>query len=97
VSTSFLRIGYEPFKNDVWALGIIFYQMVTGGFPWRARNSKDLQDQLIRYVSEEIKINVGRLPLAVKEIVHDCLQVVEVKRDCFIKSLVRPIESALMI
>lgn len=25
------------FKSDIWALGVIFYEMLTGKTPWRAK------------------------------------------------------------
>ena len=26
---------YTPEKNDIWSLGLIFYQLIHGDFPWR--------------------------------------------------------------
>lgn len=28
------------FKSDIWALGVIFYEMLTGKTPWRAKTEK---------------------------------------------------------
>lgn len=30
------------FKSDIWALGVIFYEMLTGKTPWRAKTEKQL-------------------------------------------------------
>jgi serine/threonine protein kinase len=35
------------FKSDIWALGVIYYEMLTGKTPWRAKTEKDLAKQLI--------------------------------------------------
>lgn len=35
------------FKSDIWALGVIYYEMLTGKTPWRAKTEKDLARQLI--------------------------------------------------
>jgi len=35
-----------PF-TDLWALGIIIYQMLTGDLPWNAKNEADLFDQIM--------------------------------------------------
>ena len=29
-----MSIGYDGKANDVWSLGIMIFQMVSGGFPW---------------------------------------------------------------
>jgi serine/threonine protein kinase len=28
------------FKSDIWALGVIYYEMLTGKTPWRAKTEK---------------------------------------------------------
>jgi len=35
------------FKSDIWALGVIYYEMLTGKTPWRAKTEKELAKQLI--------------------------------------------------
>ena len=35
------------FKSDIWALGVIYYEMLTGKTPWRAKTEKDLAKQLV--------------------------------------------------
>jgi len=37
-------------KSDVWAIGVIFYEMLTGRTPWKAKTEVDLKRQ-IRAVS----------------------------------------------
>jgi len=34
------------FKSDVWAIGVIFYEMLTGKTPWRAKTESDLKRQI---------------------------------------------------
>jgi serine/threonine protein kinase len=29
-------------QGDIWALGVIFFQMLTGRTPWKARTEKEL-------------------------------------------------------
>jgi serine/threonine protein kinase len=31
------------FKSDIWAIGVIFYEMLTGRTPWRAKTEADLK------------------------------------------------------
>lgn len=35
------------FKSDIWALGVIYYEMLTGKTPWRAKTEKELAKLLI--------------------------------------------------
>jgi serine/threonine protein kinase len=37
-----LKRNEYSFKSDIWALGIIFYEMLLNDTPWRAKNEKDL-------------------------------------------------------
>jgi len=34
------------FKSDIWAIGVIFYEMLTGRTPWRAKTESDLKKML---------------------------------------------------
>ena len=43
---------YDPFKADVWALGITFYEFVTGKTPWKSINIVDLVNEIKQF--EEI-------------------------------------------
>lgn len=38
----FRSLNHDPFKSDIWALGITFYYMATGYLPWRSRMRADL-------------------------------------------------------
>lgn len=37
-----LRRNEYSFKSDIWALGVIYFEMVFGHPPWRAKNEKEL-------------------------------------------------------
>lgn len=37
-----LRKNDYSYKSDIWALGVIFYEMLFSDTPWRAKNEKDL-------------------------------------------------------
>jgi serine/threonine protein kinase len=37
-----LRKNEYSYKSDIWALGVIFYEMLFADTPWRAKNEKDL-------------------------------------------------------
>jgi serine/threonine protein kinase len=33
-------------KADIWALGVIFYTLISGRFPFKAQNDKDLYNKI---------------------------------------------------
>ena len=37
---------YIPEKNDIWSLGVIFYQLIHGDYPWR-RDVYSLEELII--------------------------------------------------
>lgn len=41
-----LKENKYSFKSDIWALGVIYYEMLTGKTPWRAKTEKELAKQI---------------------------------------------------
>lgn len=41
-----LNQNMYSFKSDIWAIGIIFFEMLTGKTPWRAKTESDLKRQI---------------------------------------------------
>ncbi len=41
-----LNDNIYSFKSDIWAIGVIFYEMLTGRTPWRAKTESDLKRML---------------------------------------------------
>lgn len=41
-----LNENIYSFKSDIWAIGIIFFEMLTGKTPWRAKTENDLKRQI---------------------------------------------------
>ncbi|EAY02054.1 CAMK family protein kinase [Trichomonas vaginalis G3] len=39
---------HDPFKADVWAIGVTFFIMSTGKFPWEGDDRKTLCDNLLK-------------------------------------------------
>lgn len=41
-----LNDNIYSFKSDIWAIGVIFFEMLTGRTPWRAKTESDLKRML---------------------------------------------------
>lgn len=37
-----LKKNEYTLKTDIWALGVIFFEILTGETPWKAKNEKEL-------------------------------------------------------
>lgn len=46
-----LKNSYDPFAADVWALGITFYEFITGSLPWSTSNQKVMNDAICQGIS----------------------------------------------
>lgn len=42
-----LLYNQYSYKSDVWALGIIFYELLTGAAPWNAKTEKELANKIM--------------------------------------------------
>ena len=49
----FTRAPYDPYKADVWALGVMFFKMATGNYPIKIENACFPKDAVINF--DEIK------------------------------------------
>jgi serine/threonine-protein kinase len=69
-----IRGGTADQRGDIWALGVLLYEMVTGRVPFHAETIGDLCDQIksVRYVPPA-QLNPG-LPREVTEIISRCLR-----------------------
>ena len=64
------RVPYDPFKADIWSLGVSLYWMCTGNLPW--------QSGTIRFVTQEIlngSYNLGQVPTPeLIDLIRHCMQ-----------------------
>lgn len=58
----------------MWALGVIFYELLTGETPWKAKNEKELVRKIEACKIEDL---IGKLSLGEKskEFLKRCLRV----------------------
>ncbi len=46
-------------KNDIWSLGVLFYQLVHGYPPWTCKNEGELLDK-IKNVPLQFKVKISK-------------------------------------
>lgn len=57
-------------KSDIWALGVMVFEMLTGKTPWECRTEKELLEKITR-VPVEVP---SALPEDIKLFLRGCLQ-----------------------
>ena len=51
------KVPHDPFKSDVWALGIVFYFMAVGNLPWAIKS----KDRMLSIVKNNL-VNTNLIP-----------------------------------
>ena len=69
-----LRKNEYSYKSDIWALGVIFYEMLFADTPWRAKNEKDLLRKIENEPIDNILANKS-ISNNAKELLTRCLKV----------------------
>lgn len=68
----------HTFKSDIWSIGILYYEMLYGRFPWYAQNEKHLYSQILTNpvpFPYDVKVS----PLSI-DFITQCLTVDEQRR-----------------
>lgn len=60
-------------KNDIWSLGIMFYELVHGVVPWECRTEKELL-QKIKAIPIQFKVKVSK---EFEGLIRGCLEIEE--------------------
>ena len=47
LSPEVLKRGKCHMKNDIWALGVLYYEMLYGTVPWTGKNMKELEENIL--------------------------------------------------
>lgn len=56
------KISFNPYKSDVWSLGVLFYRLYTYSYPFDGRTEKDLKNQIIDgFYAEKLKGSMSKV------------------------------------
>lgn len=56
------KLAHNPFKSDVWSLGVLFYRLFTYSYPFNGRTKSELKDRIVEgFYSEKIQGPVGKI------------------------------------
>ncbi len=66
------RVDWLDGRADIWAIGIIFYQLLTGRLPFESENFDELRDQIQRRPARPISQRMPGLPSKLDEVFARC-------------------------
>ena len=59
------KTDHVPIYTDIWSLGILFFVMLQGNYPFRAKNERELFDKIrkgsFEYIHDDISDKTKRL------------------------------------
>ena len=61
------RYPCDPFKADIWALGITYYALIVGDVPWKTENRMEM----------DVAISVGMVNFTHKDITFDMVKILK--------------------
>ena len=65
-------------QSDIWAVGVIFLEMLTGSIPWKAKSEKELRVELQTFKLDDIL--PGYISERSKAFLQKCLEKSKEKR-----------------
>jgi serine/threonine protein kinase/Tfp pilus assembly protein PilF len=60
-------------RTDIWSLGVVMYEMITGQLPFKGENAQAVIYSILKEEPEPIASSLSNIPLELKKIVNKCL------------------------
>src|SRR5439155_14199991 len=70
------QVGGEPVdaRSDIFSLGVVLYELSTGGRPFQGKNKAEIISSILRDVPPAATETRQGAPLQLGRIIHHCLQ-----------------------
>lgn len=54
--------SFNPFKSDIWSLGVLFYRLFSSSYPFEGRTRQELKSRIIEgFYSEKLKGQISKV------------------------------------
>ena len=67
-------------QSDMWALGVVLYEMIAGVNPFQGQNSADTMEKILSQPVAELTNRVPNIPQELERLIASCLSVESAKR-----------------